>query len=166
MARRRIESWCGAALAVLVVVQPLALAAAEHLVRMRTETEAGRFRFEPALVFVEPGDDVRFVPDTRLHGVKSIAGMLPAGATRWRGRMGAEMLVRFNAPGVYGFKCIAHYEVGMVGLVVVGANPLNWRTARSVRHPPMASEAFDALFTAAACRLPPPANRDCRPPAQ
>ncbi len=86
MARRRIESWCGAALAVLVVVQPLALAAAEHLVRMRTETEAGRFRFEPPLVFIAPGDDVRFVPDTRLHGVKSIAGMLPAGATRWRGR--------------------------------------------------------------------------------
>lgn len=164
MLGRRIGGWSAAVLVALILTPPIGLAA-EHVMRMAIETEAGRFRFEPALLFIQPGDDIRFVPDSRLHGPKSIPGMLPGKEKGWRGRMGTELVVRFDRPGVYGFKCMAHYEVGMVALVVVGKDPGNWQAARDVRHPPMAAEAFDALFAAAACELPEPIHRECRPPA-
>ena len=127
--------------------------AAEYLVRLVTEGAHGRFRFEPPVVLAAEGDSVRFAPDSRLHAVKTVAGMLPAGASPWRGRMGEEVEVRFGRPGVYGLKCPAHYQVGMVALVIVGNDPANLREARSVRHPPMPTETFGALFAEAACEL-------------
>ena len=81
-----------------------------------------------------------------MHGVKSVAGMLPEGVAPWRGRMGDELVVTLNQPGVYGVKCPAGYKVGMVGLIVVGRDPPNWESARAVRHPPEPSRAFAGLF--------------------
>lgn len=140
-----------------------ATVAAEHEVRLRTESEAGRFRFDPPLLFAAPGDEIRFVPDNRLHAVKSIAGMLPQGVRPWRGRMGETFSVRLDAPGIYGLKCPAHYQIGMVALIVVGSEPTNWASARAVRHPPPPSETLDGLFAAAACHLGPALAQECVP---
>jgi pseudoazurin len=135
--------------------------AAEHQMRLRTESEGGRFRFDPPLLFAAPGDEIRFVPDNHLHAVKSIAGMLPRGVQPWRGRMGETMSVRLEAPGVYGLKCAAHYQIGMVALIVVGSEPTNWRNARAVRHPPPPTEALNELFAAAACHFGPILAQEC-----
>jgi pseudoazurin len=142
----------GLALAVTLAA-PVRSEAAEYLVHLMTEGEHGRFTFEPPLLFIEPGDSVRFVPEDHMHGIKSIAGMLPEGAAPWRGRMGGELVVTLDQPGVYGVKCPAGYKVGMVGLIVVGRDPGNWESARAVRHPPEPSRAFAGLFSAAECRL-------------
>ena len=128
-------------------------AAAEHLMRLVTESSNGRFRFEPDLLFAAPGDIVRFLPDDAMHAVKSVAGMVPDGAAPWRGRMGEELAVQLDRPGLYGVKCRAGYEVGMVGLIVVGDTAPNWDEAIAVRHPPAASAAFAQLFGQAACAL-------------
>src|SRR3954452_7408201 len=128
-------------------------AAAEHLMRLVTESSNGRFRFEPDLLFAAPGDIVRFLPDDAMHAVKSVAGMVPDGAAPWRGRMGEELAVQLDRPGLYGVKCRAGYEVGMVGLIVVGDSAPNWDEAIAVRHPPAASAAFAQLFGQAACAL-------------
>lgn len=154
-----------AALIAIALGLPAVASAAEHVVRLVTEGPDGRFRFEPPLVFAAPGDDIRFVPDSGLHGVKSIAGMLPAGVASWRGRMGEEVTVRLDRPGVYGVKCGAHYSIGMVGLVVVGDGTANWSTARAVRHPPMPSDVLAELFDAAACHLGSAAVDQCTGPA-
>jgi pseudoazurin len=154
------------ALAALSLVAALGVAAgaaraAEHIVRLITEDEDGRFRFEPALLLAQPGDAVRFEPDSRMHAVKSVPGMLPERVKPWRSRMGEAMVVRLEKPGVYGLKCPAHYQVGMVGLILVGERPANWHAARAVRHPPMTSEVFAQLFAQAACRLGPDYRADC-----
>jgi pseudoazurin len=135
--------------------------AAEHLVRLATDGTEGRFRFEPPIVFAAPGDAVRLVPDSRLHGAKSIAGMLPAATAPWRGRMGQEVRVELRQPGVYGLKCTAHYTLGMVGLIVVGGDPANWAAAQAVRHPPAPAAVVEQLFAAAACRLGPAHAAQC-----
>jgi pseudoazurin len=132
---------------------PTAAAAAEHVVRLVTEDAGGRFRFDPRTVFAQPGDRVRFEPDDGMHAVKSVAGMLPEGAAPFRGRMGEAVVVELDRPGVYGVKCRSGYEVGMVGLLVVGDRPPNWERAQEVRHPPTAAYAFHDLFAEAACRL-------------
>lgn len=139
--------------------------AGEQVIRLETDGATGRFRFEPALVLAEPGEQVRFVPDGRLHAVKSIAGMLPMGVESWRGRMGEPLTLRLEVPGVYGVKCPAHYSLGMVALIVVGREPGNWAQARAVRHPAAAAEAMRALFAEAACALGPGFAADCVPPA-
>lgn len=162
----RSSAWltrAGALIATALVtaaVTPVARAA-EHVMRLVTESERGRFLFEPSLLLIQPGDTVTFVPESRMHGVKSVAGMLPEGAAPWRGRMGEQISVQLDQPGVYGVKCPAGYDVGMVGLIVVGNDPANWQSARAVRHPPAASTAFDELFAAAACRLKLAATAGC-----
>lgn len=135
--------------------------AVDHVVKLVTDGEHGRFLFEPPLLLVDPGDTVTFLPESRMHGVKSVAGMLPDGAMPWRGRMGEEVSVRLTQPGVYGVKCPAGYEIGMVALIVVGRDPPNWDAARAVRHPPAANAAFGALFAAAACDLATASTAGC-----
>jgi pseudoazurin len=134
--------------------------AAEHIVRMVTESGPEHFAFTPALLLIEPGDTVRFAAASRLHGSKSIPGMIPAGGARWWGRMGQDVVVTFERPGVYGYKCEAHYAIGMVGLIVVGEDPPNLEAARAVRHPTAAQLVFDRLFNELGCRLRHP-GQDC-----
>lgn len=118
----------------------------DHVVMMRTEGPTGRFVFDPPLLHVEPGDTVRFTGGRHLHASRTIAGMAPAEGPRWWGQTGEEVTVTFDEPGVYGFKCVAHYSVGMVGLIVVGRDLHNLEEAQAVRHPPRAAETFDRLF--------------------
>ena len=126
-------------------------AAAEVTVRMVTDGSDGRFRFEPRIVRIQPGDTVRFVAHDPIHATKSIPGMMPEGARPWWGEMGQALEVTLTVPGVYGFKCPSHYTVGMVGLIIVGDPSPNLRKAASLRHPRMAQEAFARLFAILAC---------------
>ncbi len=141
------------ALPLLLPLLPAATAvqAAVVTVTMVTDGPNGRFRFEPSIVRIQPGDTVRFVAHDPIHATKSIPGMLPEGATPWWGEMGRPLEVTLTVPGVYGFKCPSHYTVGMVGLIIVGDAAPNLQKARSVRHPRMAQQAFDRLFTALEC---------------
>ena len=77
--------------------------------------------FEPAYIAVKPGDTVKFVATTKGHNAETIAGMLPAGATPFKGKINEEIVVRFTQPGLYGYKCLPHAGMGMVGLIQVGA---------------------------------------------
>ena len=45
----------------------------------------------------------------------------------------------FDKPGVYGVKCLPHYGMGMVALVVVGT-PANKDEAMAVTHPGKAKQ--------------------------
>lgn len=120
---------------------------------MVTEDVQGRFRFEPPLIWAQPGDRLRFLPDSHLHGTKTIPGMLPPGATSWWSPMGEPLTVTLEVPGIYGFKCPSHYGLGMVGLVVVGDPRPNLDAARRVPHPPLAAAAFEKLFARVDCGL-------------
>ena len=106
--------------------------------------------FEPALVRVKPGDTVRFVPTDKGHNVESIKGMLPDGAEPFKGAINAEVAVTFDKPGVYGVKCMPHYAMSMVGLIIVGDGQPNWEAAAAVPHTGKAKAAFADLFAKAA----------------
>lgn len=133
------------AAAVLLALQVPA-GAAEIEVKMLNRGEAGVMVFEPALVEIAPGDTVRFVPTDPGHNAESIDGMLPEGAAPFQGAMGKEVVVTFEAEGVYGYECKPHYGMGMVGLVVVGDPTGNLDDAEAVKHRGRAAQRFGDLF--------------------
>lgn len=128
------------ALAALSSVQ-----AAEVEVKMLNRGQKGVMVFEPDLVRIQPGDSVHFVATTKGHDAVSIPGMLPDGATPFKGKINQDITVTFQVPGAYGVKCEPHYGMGMVALVVVG-EPQNVDQAKTVKHPGKAKTVFSTLF--------------------
>ena len=76
---------------------------------------------------------------------KSIKGMMPADATPFVGKNREDVAVTFDKPGAYGVKCMPHYGMGMVALIVVGT-PGNLAEAKAVPQVGKAKQVFAALF--------------------
>jgi pseudoazurin len=135
------------------LAMPLAAAqAADYEVKMLNKGVAGAMVFEPAFLQIEPGDSVTFLPTDKGHDAVSIKGMVPGGAEPIAGKMNKEVTVTFDTPGVYGVKCVPHYALGMVALIVVG-EPENVAEAAAVKHPGKAKVAFAGLFEELATQL-------------
>ena len=134
---------CGAAAATLLIAPAMA---ADHVVKMLNKGAAGTMVFEPALLKIAPGDSVTFLSVDKIHNAESIPGMLPPGTTPFKGQMSQSLKVKFSTPGVYGYKCLPHYGMGMVGVVIVGS-AVNLDAARTVSQPGRAKQAMAALLS-------------------
>ena len=134
------------------LVMPIAAEAADHQVMILNKGAAGAMVFEPAFLEIEVGDSVTFVPVDKGHDAVSIKGMVPDGAEPFKGKINQEITVLFDAPGVYGIKCVPHYGMGMVALIVAG-DAVNLDAALAVKHPGKAKQAFAAMFDELATRL-------------
>jgi pseudoazurin len=119
--------------------------AAEIEVKMLNKGAEGAMVFEPALIKVAPGDTVKFISTDKGHNAETIKGMLPADATPFLGKLGADVAVTFDKPGVYGVKCLPHYGMGMVAMVVVGT-PTNLDEAKAVPQIGKAKQVMAGLF--------------------
>ena len=133
-----------ATIAILMSVAGPAMAA-EVEVKMLNKGTEGLMVFEPALVKIEPGDTVKFVATDKGHNAETIKGMLPADAAPFVGKNNENVTVTFDKPGAYGVKCMPHYGMGMVALIVVGT-PGNLAEAKAVPQVGKAKQAFAALF--------------------
>lgn len=141
--------WNIAAVVGVVVFSCLTAAnAATYEIRMLNMSSHGMFQFEPRQLKINPGDTVHFIAKDKGHNVQSIDGMLPAGAAPFKGEINKDLTVTFTQPGVYGFKCVPHYALGMVGLITVGDSMANLKKAESVVHPGKAQSVFVSLFKA------------------
>ena len=105
--------------------------AREWQVKMVNKGPKGGMEFVPALIVAKPGDTVKFLATDRGHNAESIAGMIPPGATPFKGRINEEIVVKVTAPGLYGVKCLPHLGMGMVALIQVG-KPVNKEAAARV----------------------------------
>ena len=110
----------GVALAGLVLAAAPA-AAKEYQVKMLNKGSDGSLMvFEPAYLKVAPGDSVKFLATQKGHNAESLPGMAPAGAAAFKGKIDEEITVKFTKEGVYGYKCLPHLGMGMVGVIQVG----------------------------------------------
>ena len=133
-------------LAAFAVLMSASMAlAAEVEVKMLNKGAEGLMVFEPALVKIEPGDTVKFVATDKSHNAETIKGMLPAGAAPFAGKMNEDIVVTFDKPGAYGVKCMPHYAMGMVALVVVG-KPGNLEEVKALPQSGKARQVFAGLF--------------------
>ncbi|WP_261841195.1 pseudoazurin [Aliamphritea ceti] len=101
--------------------------AAEYEVKMLNASENGNMVFEPAVLQVEVGDTVTFVPTDPIHD--SISVLAPPGANTWHGQRDQSVSVTINKEGVYIYKCAPHYYYGMVGVIHAG-KPVNLTEAQ------------------------------------
>lgn len=102
--------------------------------------------FEPAILRVDVGDCVTFIPTDAGHNTASKRGMIPEGAEAWNGAVDERLTLDLTVPGLYGYICLPHYEMGMVGLIVVGDDLSNLEQVKKIRHPGSARKAFRAIL--------------------
>ena len=126
------------------VTQPAS--AAEHEIRMLNREEAGIMVFEPAFLEVAPGDTVHFRAVDKGHNAASIDGMVPEGGIAWKGGLSKDVTVTLDALGVYGVRCVPHYGMGMVALIMVGDPSSNLEAAIQVKHPGRAKRRMADLL--------------------
>jgi pseudoazurin len=137
-----------------VVVGALAVAgaagAAELQVKMLNSGTQGMMVFEPATAKLKPGDTVRFIPTDAGHNAESIKEMWPADVAPVKGLLGKEVVVKFAKPGVYGFKCLPHWTMGMTFVAKVGDGKSNAAEAEAAiaKAPPLAKKRLTAEFAA------------------
>lgn len=105
--------------------------------------------FEPAMLKIAPGDTVTFVPVDKGHNAEMIPKLLPAGAAAFKGSIGQEFSVTFDVGGAYAYKCLPHFAMGMIGLIVVGDAPANIDDLKQAKMPRKARAALDALIAQA-----------------
>lgn len=95
-------------------------AAKEWRVAMVNHGANGSMDFTPAFLRIAPGDTVRFVARDKGHNAESIPELAPAGGNLFKGAVNRDVVVKFTRPGLYGYRCLPHFGMGMVGLVQVG----------------------------------------------
>ncbi|MEM9355082.1 MAG: pseudoazurin [Pseudomonadota bacterium] len=99
-----------------------AAAGETHVVQMLNKHPTEKRRrnvFIPEVVRIKPGDKVVFKSVDRGHNSISIKGMIPEGAEPWKSKLSRDFEVTLTVPGVYGYMCLPHYALGMVGVIVV-----------------------------------------------
>jgi pseudoazurin len=121
--------------------------AADHEVKMLNKGSNGETHvFEPAFLKIAPNDTVTFTPVDKGHDSQSIDGAIPDGAQPWKGGISKKITVRFSKPGLYGYECMPHYALGMVGLIQVGDDTSNLQAIKDKRMPPRAEKRMDDLL--------------------
>lgn len=100
-------------------------------IEMESDTAGARVGFEPAGVFINPGQSIRWVNISNVHTVTAYhpdnaehSLRIPRRAMPWDSgylvEPGAAFEVRFEVPGVYDYFCAPHEKAGMAGRIVVG----------------------------------------------
>lgn len=121
--------------------------AAEHEVRMLNKGPEGQpMQFDPAFLRIEPGDSVKFVATDKGHNSESILEMIPEGAETWKGKINEEITVTYDVEGIYGYKCMPHFGLGMVGIIQVGDNTDNLDSAETAKLPGKAKTRMAELI--------------------
>jgi pseudoazurin len=149
---RRTALMSAAATASFALAMPTrTLAATSHEVQMlnkHPDNSRMRMVFYPHLIVVEPGDEVKFIATDKGHNSQSTDDMLPEGAAEWKGKINEEVDVTFEKPGFYGYQCLPHYALGMVGLVVVKGDGMmdNLEAAKAVTHRGKAKAVWDDIW--------------------
>jgi pseudoazurin len=120
-----------------------AAAADEHVVEMLNKGPDGdAMVFEPAVIHVEPGDTVTFIPVDRGHNVESVRGALPDEVAPFRGGMNQEFTIEIAETGVHLVKFTPHFGMGMIALIVSGDDFSNLASVEASLRPRKARQRF------------------------
>ena len=101
----------------LFVILPSNVSAAEKTVEIQKE-------FSEDILYINVGDTVKWTQKGKHHNVEMKAG--PMGyALPQKSKLGDEVKLTFQIPGVYLYVCTPHISKGMVALIIVGKDTQN-----------------------------------------
>ncbi|HTN64452.1 MAG TPA: pseudoazurin [Devosia sp.] len=123
-----------------------AMAANFEVLMLNKGTDGKTMGFSPSYLRVEPGDTVTFIPVDKGHNAETILGMIPDAAATWKGKLNEEFTVTLTEEGLYGYKCMPHFDAGMVGLIQVGDDKSNLTALMNERLPARALARMAELF--------------------
>ena len=110
-----ITRYVGVVLCTLVYLLPGIVKAEEHVVN------AAAREFKPAIIYVQPGDSVKF---TNMTSHNAVTYLVPEGGINFgeKGKMAGATMVTppLETNGIFGYVCEPHIGFGMVGVIVVG----------------------------------------------
>ena len=101
------------------------LQAKEQTVQMLNEKDGQMMVFSKELVFLEVGESLLWRATDKTHSVMFLTDGIPHGVETFRSPFNVDGRFLFKTPGVYVYKCLAHYGMGMIGVVVVGRDTHN-----------------------------------------
>ncbi len=103
--------------------------------------------FNSGVVMINKGDTIVWKAQQPGHNVELLTGAVPEGVDKFRSGFDKEIRYTFDTPGVYAYKCLPHYGLGMLGLVVVGNDVSNLEAVKAFKFQGMASKRAQALLT-------------------
>lgn len=120
--------------------------AEEHEVKMLNTNGKGKFMlFEPEFIKAKVGDTVKFIPTAKGHNAEAIPDLWPEGAGEFKGKLNEEIVLTIEKPGVYGIKCLPHYPMGMIALIVAGDDLPNKDQLETYKPAGTAQKRYEAL---------------------
>ncbi|WEZ84913.1 pseudoazurin [Rhizobium sp. 32-5/1] len=134
--------------AVLAASFSFAASAADFEIHMLNKGKNGAMVFEPAGIKIAKGDSITFVPTDKGHNAEAVKGLIPEGASPFKGKVNEAIKVTFDMPGAYAVKCLPHFAMGMVAVVIVDDAPANLEAIKAAKFPKKARERLDAEIAA------------------
>ena len=77
-----------------IMAVALNISAAEHEVKMLNFGDGGSMIFEPGFLKVNKGDTIHFKSVDLAHNSESVEGLIPAGASPWKGEINENISVK------------------------------------------------------------------------
>ena len=81
--------------------------------------DGAKMVYSEDIAYIDVGDTITWVPTSKGHNVEFIAGPDGWDAPR-KSKLGKEVAITFDTPGVYLYQCSPHKTMGMIAIVIVG----------------------------------------------
>jgi len=81
--------------------------------------DGAKMVYSEDIAYIDVGDTITWVPTSKGHNVEFIAGPDGWDAPR-KSKLGKEVEMTFDTPGVYLYQCSPHKTMGMIAIVIVG----------------------------------------------
>ena len=116
--------WSLAFLGGLFSGQSLVFAADMSIDMLNKDANGNKMVYSKEVAKVAVGDTITWLPASKGHNVEIIAA--PDGFNiPKKSKIGKEVSITFEVPGIYYYWCTPHKGMGMIGLVVVGDDTSN-----------------------------------------
>lgn len=114
--------------------------AADLTIEMLNKRGDERMIYSEIVARVNVGDTITWKATDKTHNVEFIKGAIPEGAEPYKSKFNADAEYTFTKPGIYAYKCTAHFTMGMIGFVIVGDDTSNLEQVKEVKYPGMAKK--------------------------
>ena len=107
--------------------------AADETIEMLNKSGNEIMVYSKKIVRVDVGDTVFWKATDKGHNVEFIKGGVPEGVDKFKSKFNVDTEYKFTVPGIYGYWCTPHKNMGMIGFVVVGGDKSNLENIKKIR---------------------------------